>query len=161
MTEYVALRGLQAPGTSVFGYQRGDLVGESVVEAWGLVLGDDVAEGTEVPEPAPAIPATRPGAADTRATWEAWAVANGMTPEDAENASQDDLESYEPVQQGGRPQRPADSAPKADWVAYAIAQGADERWAKDSATTKANLQAYEPAPGDTIATAATEANSGS
>lgn len=159
MTEYVALQGLMAPGTNVFGYRRGDPVGEAVVESWGLVLGEHVAEGTELP--ADAVPGTpvRPDEAGTRGEWEAWAVANGMSAEDAARVSQDDLEAVQAAEEPAPAARPADNAPKAEWVTYAIGQGADETWARDSATTKANLQAYEPV-GDPVAIAATEANQG-
>lgn len=170
MTDYVALGGIKAPGTSVYGYQRGDRIPPDVVEKWDLTVGLDVAEGTDLPVdelPAP----ERPGESATRGDWEKWAVANGMSEAEAAAVSQDKLEAVEakdvtpaesePVsEQGDQPVRPADSAPKAEWQAYAVALGADEAWARDSATTKANLQAYEPPVGDTVAVAATEANQG-
>lgn len=167
MTDYVALGGIKAPGTAVYGYQRGDRVHEDVVNRWGLTVGLDVAEGLDVPPdelPAP----VRPGEGATRAEWEKWAVANGMSEAEAAAVSQDKLEAIEaapaPVagesEQGEQPVRPADTAPKADWQAYAKALGADETWAYASSTTKADLQAYEPAPGDTIAVAATDLNQG-
>lgn len=161
MTDYVALRGIQAPGTTVFGYRRGDRVDESVVASWNLNVGTgpdaDVAEGTDVPADTATV-AVRPGPEGTRADWEAFAVAGGMSEQDAAVASQDELESA--PAEAETPVRPADSAPKAEWQAYAVALGADEAWARDSATTKVNLQAYEPPVGDTVAIAATEANQG-
>jgi hypothetical protein len=159
MTDYVALTGIMAPNTNVYGYQRGDRVHESVVSSWNLRIGTDVEEGAELPAEVTSAPAVRPGAESTRADWEKWAVVNGMSEQDAAAASQDDLEAADGTsEQGDRPERPADSAPKAEWQAYAVALGADEMWARDSATTKANLQAYEPPVGDTVAVAATEAN---
>lgn len=172
MTDYVALTGIKAPNTAVYGYQRGDLVHENVVQNWGLTVGSDVAEGTELPDDAePVAPMERPGAEGTRADWEKWAIYNGLPEASAAVASQDELEAVtapepdavpddEPSEQGEQPVRPADSAAKAEWVDYAIALGADPQWARDSTTTKANLQAYEPPVGDTVAVAATEANQG-
>lgn len=155
MGQYTARGGIQAPGTAVFGYQRGDDVRASVVEAWGLVVGDHVVEGPLTDDDRPA--SAPPSEADTRVTWEAWAVANGMSAEDAESASMEDLRAV-----GAEPadDRPADSAKKSEWVDYAIKRGAEESWARDDSTTKANLQAWTPAPGDTVAVAATEANQG-
>ena len=170
MTDYVARKTLYAPGTSVAGYQRGHDVPASVVEDWALVVGDtddaDVSEGTELLDDETVTPAQRPGPEATRVTWERWAVANGMSEDDAAVAAQEALEKVEaaspspevePVADDA-PVRPADSAPKADWVAYVVDSGGDPQWAGDSATTKANLQAWTPALGDTVAVAATEAN---
>jgi hypothetical protein len=42
------------------------------------------------------------------------------------------------------PERPADSALKADWVDYAVAAGADYEWAHAKDTTKDDLIAWEP-----------------
>jgi hypothetical protein len=164
MTDYVALKGILQPGTSVFGYQRGHAVPAEVVESWNLVVDDDVAEGTSLPADGEAAVA-RPAEGANRADLESYAVATGaLTQKQAAEASQDDLEAVAtaedqpPSEQGEQLVRPADSAAKADWVAYALAQGADPQWANDSATTKANLQAYEPPVGDTVAESATEAN---
>jgi hypothetical protein len=161
MTDYVALKGILQPGTSVFGYQRGHAVPAEVVESWNLVLDDDVAEGTRLPADGNAAVA-RPAEGANRADLESYAVATGaLTQKQAAEASQDDLEAVATAEDqpaAEQPVRPADSAAKADWVAYALAQGADPQWANDSATTKANLQAYEPPVGDTVAEAATEAN---
>lgn len=173
MTDYVARKALFAPGTSVAGYQRGHAVPESVVENWGLEVGDtdeaDVSEGTTLSENEAEKPMQRPGPEATRSTWEQWAVANGMSQEDAAAAAQEALEKVgakktveEPIaaeqsEQGTVVARPADSAPKADWIAYVVASGGDEQWANDSTTTKANLQAWAPATGDTVAESASEA----
>lgn len=166
MSDYTALHGILAPGTSVFGYHRGAPISAQVVEEWGLTVGEvndpdaDVVAG-DLPADAPAgriVP--RPDAGANRARWEGYAIANGMPAAEAMVASQEDLETVVTTPQGDQPERPADSAPKADWVAYAIERGADEQWARDSATTKANLQAYEPQVGDTIAVAATEMSQG-
>jgi hypothetical protein len=170
MTDYVALGPIYAPGSYAAGYQRGHAVPESVVENWDLRVGTDVAEGSELPDDVPAGSMERPGPEATRATWEKWAVANGMSAEDAAQAAQEALEKIEaaspspaePVaddtEQGEQPVRPADSAPKAEWITFVVASGGDERWANDSTTTKANLQAWQPPAGDTVAVAATEAN---
>lgn len=167
--EYVALTTIYAPGTSVAGYQRGHAVPADVVENWDLAVGTDVAEGAELPENEGGTPMQRPGPEATRATWERWAVANGMSEHDATIAAQDALEKIEAKKMAEPepaasqaeplevPARPADSAPKADWIAYVVASGGDERWAGDSATTKANLQAWEPLSGDPVAESASEA----
>lgn len=165
MIDYVALAGIKAPNTAVYGYQRGDRVHENVVQSWGLIVGSDVAEGTELPddsEPAPVM--ERPGPEGTRADWEKWAVYNGMPESSVSVASQDELEAVHgeqpPNEQGEQPVRPADGAKKAEWQEYAAKLGADETWAYADSTTKADLQAYEPPVGDTVAVAATEANQG-
>lgn len=167
MTDYVALTTIYAPGTSVAGYQRGHAVPADVVENWDLAVGTDVAEGAALPENEDGTPMQRPGPEATRATWERWAVANGMSEHDAATAAQGALEKVESKKPAGPeattspdevPGRPADSAPKADWIGYVVGAGGDKRWANDSATTKANLQAWEPTVGDTVAASATEAN---
>lgn len=175
MTDYVALGPIYAPGTSVAGYQRGHAVPASVVEAWELTVGDgpdaQVAEGSDLPAHGGLSPMDRPGPEANRSTWEKWAVVNGMSAEDAAAAAQEalekieakkaDAEAFETIEEWDRPdpaERPADSAPKADWIRYVIDSGGDRQWANDSATTKANLQAWQPATGDTVAVAATEAN---
>lgn len=166
--EYTALGPISQPGVDTYavGYRRGDAVTAAVVENWNLVVGEHVVEGDlDEDGPAPAT-MTRPGPGDNRAAWEAWAIANGMTAEDAAAASQDDLEAAGPSEDGSvaDPDRPADGAKKADWVAYVSnhpqATDADKMWAKDDATTKANLQAWQPGAaevGDPVAVAATEA----
>ena len=167
--EYTALRGIMAPGTTVFGYHRGSPVSAQVVDTWGLAVGTandpdaDVVAGDLPAEEAAPVAVPRPTAADNRATWEAYAVANGMSAEDAAMASQEDLEAIDPAGvavEPSDPERPSDSAPKADWIVYAEARGADPEWTHASGTTKADLQAYEPVAGDTVAVAATEANQG-
>lgn len=166
--EYVALIDIPVPGTSVFGYRRGHAVPEPVVQNWELAVGEQVAEGTQLPEGESDAAMGRPGPEATRATWEKWATANGMSQEDAAVAAQEALEKVEaksveaetpePAEVQPAPERPADSAAKAEWVKFVVDSGGDSQWANDSATTKANLQAWEPAPGDTVAVAATEAN---
>lgn len=154
MPEYTALSSLSAPGTLVYGYHRGDPVSEEVVAAWGLVVGADVVEG-ELPEDGGNGPGVRPGPEDTRATWEQYAVAAGMTADEAASASQEELEAIGTP--AADPERPADSAKKADWVAYVKGRGADEAWADSADTTKADLIGWEPTVGDPVAVAATEA----
>jgi hypothetical protein len=165
--EYTALRSILAPGTSVYGYHRGQPIMASVVDAWSLTVGTandpdaDVVEG-DLPADEPAVAPTprRPTEADNRATWESWAVANGMDAQQAAETSQEDLEAVGVSEQGEQPVRPADTAKKAEWQAYAARMGADETWAYADTTTKADLQAYAPQPGDTVAVAATEASQG-
>jgi hypothetical protein len=169
--EYTALRGILAPGTSVYGYHRGHPVTASVVDSWSLTVGTandpdaDVVEGNLPADEVVVAPVPRrPTEADNRAAWESWAIANGMDAQQAAEASQEDLEAVggtEPgTEQGDRPARPADTAKKAEWQAYAARMGADETWAYADTTTKADLQAYAPQPGDTVAVAATEASQG-
>ena len=143
MNDYTALEPIAAPGTLVFGYQRGDAVSADVVTSWGLDVGAQVCEGdlpADDEPPAPVVP--EPDAAAPRADWEAWAIANGMDPDEAAQISMDELQAYRP---GGppNPARPADSAPKAAWIAFVEALGADPTWAEDSGTTKADLQAWK------------------
>lgn len=165
--DYTALRGILSPGTSVYGYHRGQPVTAEVVDTWSLTVGTandpeaDVVEGDLPADEVDVAPvAHRPTEADNRAAWESWAVANGMDAQQAAEASQEDLEAVGGSEQGDQPERPADSAKKAEWQAYAWALGADETWAYADTTTKADLQAYEPQPGDTVATSATEASQG-
>lgn len=169
--EYTALDSIQAPGTTVFGYRRGDAVGADVVENWGLVVGEpgnaeaQVCEG-DLPDDAAVEPvAARPGPEATHADWQAWAVANGMSEADAENATIEDLQAVEQQPAAADTavtdaERPADSAKKAEWVAYAEKRGADPAWAEADSTTKADLQAWQPEQGDYVAEAATEAQQG-
>jgi hypothetical protein len=97
MNEFTALQGILAPGTAVYGYQRGHEVPAAVVEAWGLTVGDQVCEGDlDADAPAPvAVP--RPGPESNRAAWESWAIANGWKAEDAAEASIEDLEAVAPA----------------------------------------------------------------
>jgi hypothetical protein len=168
--EYTALRGILSPGTSVYGYHRGQPVSAEVVDTWALSVGTandpdaDVVEGDLPAEETPAPPvAHRPTEADNRAAWESWSIANGMDAQQAAEASQEDLEAVtgpDRSEQGDQPGRPYDSAKKADWVAYVVALGADESWATADTTTKSDLQAYSPQAGDTVAVSATEASQG-
>jgi hypothetical protein len=169
--EFTALRGILSPGTSVYGYHRGQPVTAEVVDTWALTVGTagdpdaDVVAG-DLPADQVEAPrvAHRPTEADNRATWESWAIANGMDAQQAAEASQEDLEAVTAdeagTEQGDQPQRPADTAKKAEWQAYAKRLGADETWAYADTTTKADLQAYSPQPGDTVATSATDASQG-
>lgn len=166
MSTYTALGSIAPPGSLVFGYHRGDRVEEGVVENWHLVVGEDVVEGELPTEELPTtVPVARPSEDATRADWEAYAVANGMEPEKAAEVAQEDLEAVEPVEpetvevpvETAPTDRPAESANKAEWIAYVTANGsdADRMWAKADGTTKANLIAWEPA-GDPVAVAAGE-----
>ncbi len=169
--EYTALGPISQPGVDTYavGYRRGDAVTAAVVENWALVVGEHVVEG-DLDEDGPAsVTMTRPGPGDNRAAWEAWAVANGMSADDAAEASQDDLEAAGPSEDGATadPGRPADSAKKAEWVAYVSghpqATDDDRAWASADSTTKADLQGWQPGlaeVGDPVAVAATEAANG-
>jgi hypothetical protein len=176
MDDFAALHPLQAPGTMVYGYRTGDPVPESVVSAWELEVGLDV-------RPLHTGAVRRPED-DSREAWEAYAIGQGMSYDDAQSASLADLKKTpEPEvdsETGGPvllddpdapPARPEPTAVKADWVTYVIAMGADRAWAEDRSTTKADLQDWEPkrdfpASGetqivppstDTVATSATQA----
>lgn len=155
-----ALRAICAPGTIVPGYQRGHEILPSVIESWELVEGEDwSAERPDPDAPAPVVP--RPDEGANRAAWEGYAISRGMPAEKAATATQEELESVED-RPPAEDDRPADSAKKADWVAYVVSRmGDDEQgkmWARDDATTKANLQAWSPGAqsGDPVAEAASE-----
>lgn len=156
MSEYTALTSITPPGALVYGYHRGDPVSADVVGSWDLVVGEQVVEGP-LPDEAPAVVMGRPGPEATRAQWEAYAVANGMDPDDVAEATQDDLEAVRPADEPVVGDRPAESANKAAWVAYVSTHGSesDKAWAEAVGTTKANLMAWEPA-GDPIAVDASE-----
>lgn len=156
--KYTALASLGAPGTIVFGYRRGDEIPESVVEAWGLVEGEDYTTGELDDTQVPTVP--RPGPENTRVDWERWAVSRGMDPEDAAAMPQDELEALD--DQPAEPERPAVSATKAVWVEHVVSAGADRDWAES--VTKADLQKWQPgdvaASGDPVAESATEQANG-
>lgn len=156
--EFTALVDIKAPGTNVFGYRRGDAVTAQVVDSWQLAVGDDVTEG-DLPDGALPVVVSRPDVDAVRAEWERWAVANGMSEQEAAEASMEDLQAVQMQERTAEATRPADSATKATWARWAVAQGADETWAYATGRTKADLMAYEaqPVAGDTIAVAASEA----
>lgn len=172
---FIALRALRIPGTMAWGFQPGDGVPQATVDNWGLEIGVDV-----MPRDTGVVP--RPADDADRSEWEAYAIGQGMDPETARNASLSELKGIpepdpeEPPQPlpdpNAPPERPAPDALKADWIAYVVAMGADETWANDRSTTKADLQDYEPkrdfppagtdtvvtppANGDTVAEQATD-----
>lgn len=141
--EFTALEPIAAPDSFAFGYMRGDAVGADVVKNWGLEVGVQVCEGDLAEEVRPnEAGAAQPGPEANYAAWQTWAVANGMPQAEAEAASMEQLQGWNaPDDSAGRP---ADSAVKADWVAYVEANGADVSWAEASTTTKADLQAWQP-----------------
>jgi hypothetical protein len=158
---YIALAPLRPPGSLVAGYQPGDPVSDDVVAAWDLddtqVREVEAGSETDIATLAAVAPAlVKPGPEANRAELEAYAVAIGaMTADEASAASQDDLESVDPADDG----RPTDAAVKAEWVAYVVGAGADETWANDKSTTKADLQAWKPGQvkaGDTVAQSLSE-----
>lgn len=149
---FVALVPLRAPGTMVYGFQRGDGVPEGTVTAWELEVGVDVA-----PLNTGAVP--RPEDDADRAQWEAYAIGQGVDAEQARAASLDELrETPEPETQDNGdqaailplpdptagPVRPDADAKKAEWVTYTKEVGADATWADDRSTTKADLMDFEP-----------------
>jgi hypothetical protein len=160
--EFTALDSIPAPGTTVFGYRRGDAVGADVVESWGLVVGQHVCEGDLSDDAPGAVPMQRPGPEANRADWEAWAVANGMDADVAAEAPMEDLQA-EGTPEADSADRPADSAKKAEWVDFAVSRGLDRETAEGK--TKAELQDWVAAggwsdsatAGDSVALAATEA----
>jgi hypothetical protein len=170
-TEYIALHALRAPGTLTYGYREGDGVPAGTVENWELVVGVDV-----MPRDTGVI--ARPDG-DDRAAWEAYAIGQGTSPDEARAASLAELKKTpEPAvdaETGGpvvlpdpnaAPERPAPDAKKADWVAFVVATGADEAWANDRSTTKADLQDYTPSRdvtpsvGDPVAVSLSAAQAG-
>jgi hypothetical protein len=150
---YRALRKIRQPGTLEVPYGEGDMLPANAVTEWGLVVGEDV-----VPVRDDVI--ARPDAGAERAEWEAFAIGQGWTLTDAREASMKDLRAIperdpnEPARMLDDPdrasERPSESAVKADWIAWVVANGADETWANDKGTTKADLQEYQA---DTEATA--------
>jgi hypothetical protein len=151
---YVALGAIKRPGTMVNGYQRGDGVSQQVVESWDLVVGQEVA-------PVDTSVVGRPGEGADRADWQAYAIGQGMSAEDAQAASLDDLRTAYPDAEaeakplpvpGSMPVRPEPDALKAEWVAYVIAMGADKEWANAKSTTKADLQDWDESTGPGFAT---------
>lgn len=180
MDDFIALKGIKAPGTSVFGYQRGDAVPAAVVDDWELSVGTNVALADVAPLNTLAVP--RPDDDAPRSEWEAYAAGAGMSSEKIEEASLADLQAIpepepgedgtpaiaEPLPNPVNPQRPEDDALKSEWVTYVVARGADPEWANAKTTKKTDLQAYDPgadalpAPdqGDPLAESATERANG-
>lgn len=172
--EFVAMTSFGPPGSMIKGYNRGDKVPATVVDAWGLTVGED---GHVMPLRTDAAP--RPADDDEdRAAWEAYAIGQGWDTGDARAASLDDLREIpepEPDEHGNpapaeplpdptaAPVRPEDDAVKAEWVDYVVRSGGDENWATAKGTTKADLQAWEPGPAgapDPVAASATEQSNG-
>jgi hypothetical protein len=146
---YRALRSYKNAATMTWVFQEGDGVPQGTVDTFGLVVGVDV-----VPVRDDVI--AKPESGADRADWEAFALGQGWTLDQAHEASLKDLRAIpgrdpnEPVRllndPSAAPERPDASAVKADWQAWAVANGADEAWANDKATTKADLQDYQPGP---------------
>lgn len=144
---YVALRPIRQPGTLLTPYRDGDGLPANAVTEWGLVVGEDVAPVRDDVIPKPDDDADR-------AEWEAFAIGQGWTYADARDASMKDLRGIperDPEQPARRldepaaaPERPAESDVKAEWVRWATANGADETWATDKGTTKAELMEWQP-----------------
>ena len=165
---YRAIRAIKSPGMMYDAYQPGDQVSQSAVDNWRLVVGEDVM-------PVRTDVVARPEDDAPRESWEAFAIGQGWTTGDARAASLADLRKVpapdpevagEPLPDpSAPPERPGDDAVKAEWVAYAMASGADEEWATAKSTTKADLMDYEalggPAvPGDPVEVAANEQANG-
>lgn len=155
MAEFIALQDLQAPNTLVIGYRKGDGVTAAVVNEWGLVEGQQVEQD---PNWEPERPADDD---DDRRTWEAYVLSNGKTQAEVDESSLAELKAMiapppppawqvndEKAAEAAKAEeasggRPADSAAKADWIAYVVGQGADEAWANASSTTKDDLRNWQ------------------
>lgn len=164
---FTALHSLHAPDTLVAGYRRGSEISQGVIDAWGLEEGVDYVAG-DLPAESDAVAPVRPSEEDSRADWETWGRANGMSEQEAAEAPIEDLHAVEAEAPADDYPRPADSAKKADWVAYVSghpqATERDRQWAAEEGTTKSNLMAWQPtepvASGDPIAESASEAING-
>lgn len=146
---YTALTSIGPPGSMVFGYRRGDEVAADVVDTWGLVVGEHVTTDPIDPTSETVTPPPVPGPEDTVSTWQGFAVSRGMDPADADAADIEELQAYAEDNQPAEGEaatvaRPADGAVKSAWVDYVVAAGGDESWARDGATTKADLQGWSP-----------------
>jgi hypothetical protein len=160
--EYRATAVIHSP-TGVRAYNPGDDVDASVVENWGLVVGQQV-----LPANVNVIP--RPAGNAKRAEWEAYWLGQGIGQEEIDGMTRDQMAAREPVfevaepvdqpdgvqlvanpegdtvaeqatAQTNVPEPPGSDAKKADWVAYAVARGMNEQTAQDS--TIAQLQAFD------------------
>jgi hypothetical protein len=112
MSDFIALHAINAPNSYARAYNPGDGIDAPVVEAWGLIVGDDVepADGYRHPRPAED--------SNDRASWEAYVVGKGTTLDDARAASLDGLRGmYEPD--------PAPEPPAHDLPANASPEGVD------------------------------------
>lgn len=179
MSDFTALRAINAPNSYARAYNPGDPVVQQVVTDWHLVVGEDV-------EPTGGAHARPAEDSDDRTAWEAYVVGMGTNVAAARAASLDELRGmYDPppppepaahdlpanaapegVDGAGwqnptpvspdnvpspapdapdenLPERPAESARKAEWVEWAVASGADEEWARSDDTTKADLIAWK------------------
>ncbi len=148
-----ALGTINAPGTLVAGYRRGDPIEPAVVEAWGLVEGEDfAADAPEQVAPGEAPVPARPADDTDRGAWVAYVVSRGTSQDDADNMPLDELMGLYPEDEQAatdEPARPSESAKKAEWVLYVTdhpqATADDASWAGDDTTTKADLIAWKPA----------------
>lgn len=144
--DYRAQRAIQAPGTMVYAFQRGDDVPAASVENWELTVGED---GDVLPVNADVIP--RPEDDAERAAWEAYVIGQGTDTTDARAMSLDDLRSTYDADSAEQPvtvpddgaTRPADSDKKALWIDYVVASGGDPGWANADGTTKADLMNWQ------------------
>jgi hypothetical protein len=161
--DYEATETILSP-SGVRAYNAGDGVPADVVDTW-----DHVQVGQNV-KPAHADVIARPAKNAARGEWEKYALGQGMARDEAENLTRADLiaaypEDTQPAGeqtaqaaashpqtdvvalQGGEHahavdvEEPGSDARKADWVAYAVARGLDEKTANDS--TIAQLQEFD------------------
>lgn len=167
MSEYVALVPIQAPGTLVMAYRPGDPVAADVVTEWGLGE-DQVRPEADYEAPRPVEDSEDRAAWEAYVIGQGTSVEDARAasledlrdmyeppaePETPVWVLNDEKETQERVAAAGSaatpvsapvpvsdPDRPADSAVKADWVAYVIDQGGDRAWAEDSSTTKEDLK---------------------
>ncbi|MEU7978245.1 hypothetical protein AB0B63_06905 [Micromonospora sp. NPDC049081] len=150
--EYIAQQPIQVNG--VRAYNPGDDVPASAVENLGLTVGEHVL---------PAHPGVieRPAGNARRADWEVYWLGQGMTREEIDGMTRDELAAREPEVLGSAPnpnaavhvvpnplpdvvaaqateqtaepvERPGQNARKADWVEYAVWRGMPRETAEDS-----------------------------
>jgi hypothetical protein len=159
--DYIAKAALFTP-SGVRAYNIGDGVSADAVNAFGWQLGTDVLAAR------PDVIA-RPAGNARRADWEQYWLGQGAGQDEIDAMTRDEMAHREPVAPGTQPaaeqteqvaagepltdvvaaqgnehnvvEEPGSDAKKADWVAYAIARGLDEKTAGDS--TIAQLQAFD------------------
>lgn len=160
--DYIANGVLHTP-TGVRAYNPGDGVPADAVEQFGWKVGTDVLAAR--PDVIP-----RPAGNARRADWEQYWLAQGVPQDEVDGMTRDEMAHREPPASqnageqtaqvaAGQPQtdvvaaqaaeqtdtaevpEPGPDARKADWVAYAVARGMDEKTAADS--TVAQLRDFD------------------
>lgn len=173
--DFIALTAIPGPN-GVRAYNAGDDVPASAVANLNLVVGQDVRPSS--PDVLP-----RPAGNAARANWDAYWRAQGLSGDELDGMTRDEMAAKEPLvaeqepivpspsvlpgepvggvvrfvqpdnvarqaaEQGagplteGAPDRPSDSAVKADWVDYAVGRGMPRDAAEEA--TKKDLQEYD------------------